>query len=345
MPPSDRDLIGSRVDAVLSYLRSVISPGSVQAYVFAFVCFCAASLIELGMLWLDEGAAKLIAYLPAVAFAALLGGIGPGSFVAVLGGLTAWWAFMPPAYSFELDRHGDQIILVTYGVISLFVVWIADYFRRLSKRLEDEERLREIAVQELAHRLKNKIATIQAIISIQLRDNPQVRNGILDRLNALTATDHLIENANGHGAYVRDIASTELGPYIGSRAIIQGANVLLPPKYALTVALIIHELATNAAKYGSLSVPEGRVSVRSTISDRLLSLEWRENGGPLVSEPTRSGFGLKLLSRALSQFGGAVETLFEPTGVVCKMKLTLPDGATTNPTGNNVQGPLSAPAT
>ena len=85
-----------------------------------------------------------------------------------------------------------------------------------------------------------------------------------------------------HGAYIRDIASTELRPYVGSRAIIQGSNVLLPPKYALTVALIIHELATNAAKYGSLSVPEGRVSFRSTISDRLLSLEWRENGGPLL---------------------------------------------------------------
>jgi two-component sensor histidine kinase len=175
---------------------------------------------------------------------------------------------------------------------------------RLSKRPEDEERLREIAVQELAHRLRNKIATIQAIISVQLRGNPRVRNGILDRLNGLTATDYLIENANGHGAYIRDIASTELGPYVDSRAIIRGSNVLLPPKYALTVALIIHELATNAAKYGSLSVPEGRVCFRSTISDRLLSLEWRENGGPLVSEPTRSGFGLKLLSRALSQFGG-----------------------------------------
>jgi two-component sensor histidine kinase len=345
MLQTDVEPISSSVDAVLSYLRRRISPGSVQAYAFALICFCAATLIELGMLWLDEGAAKLIAYLPAVAFAALLGGIGPGSFVALLGGLTAWWAFMPPTYSLELHRHGDQVSLVTYGVISLFVVWIADYFRRLSKRLEDEERLREIAVQELAHRLKNKIATIQAIISVQLRDNPQVRNGILDRLNALTATDHLIENANGHGAYIRDIASTELGPYIGSRAIIQGSNVLLPPKYALTVALIIHELATNAAKYGSLSVPEGRVSFRSTISDRLLSLEWRENGGPLVNEPTRSGFGLKLLSRALSQFGGGVETLFEPTGLVCKMKLTLPDGATINSTGNNVQGPLSAPAT
>jgi two-component sensor histidine kinase len=336
MSQSNVEPIGSNVDAVLSYLRRLILPGSVRAYAFALICFCGATLIEVGILWLDEGAGKLIAYFPAVALAALLGGIGPGSLVAALGGLTAWWTFMPPAYSFELRHHGDQISLVAYGVVSLFVVWIADYFRRLSKRLEDEERLREIAVQELAHRLKNKIATIQAIISVQLRDNPQVRNAILDRLNALSATDHLIEKANGQGAYVGDIASTELGPYIGSRATIQGPNVLLPPKYALTLALIIHELATNAAKYGALSAPEGRVSVRSTILDRLFSLEWRENDGPRVREPTRSGFGLKLLSRALSQFGGVVETLFEPTGLICKLKLTLPDEATVNSGVNDV---------
>ena len=120
--------------------------------------------------------------------------------------------------------------------------------------------MRQLAVQELAHRLKNKIATIQAIISVQLRDQPQVRSDILERLGALTATDHLIEEANGRGAFVRAIAETELGPYVASRVAIRGPNVLLPPKYALTVALLIDELATNSAKYGSLSMPDGRVS-------------------------------------------------------------------------------------
>jgi two-component sensor histidine kinase len=340
----NQEHLGSRVDAALSYLRRLISPGSVQAYAFAFICFGAATLLEVGLLWLDKGAGKLIAYLPAIAFAGLLGGIGPGVMVALLGGLTAWLVFMPPSYSFELESYGDKISLVTYGVISLLVAWVADHFGRLSKRLEDEEQLRELAVQELAHRLKNKIATIQAIISIQLRDSPRVRDGILNRLTALTVTDHLIEKANGQGAYIRDIASTELAPYIGSQATIQGSNVLLPPKYALTVALIIHELATNAAKYGSLSVPEGRVSLRSTISDTLLSLEWHENDGPPVGAPTRRGFGSKLLSRALQQFGGTVETFFEPTGLTCKMNLTLPASATVNSSGNNVNGSLSASA-
>jgi two-component sensor histidine kinase len=339
----NQEHLGSRVDAALSYLRRLISPGSVQAYALAFTCFSAATLLEFGLLWIDKGAAKLIAFFPAIAFAALLGGIGPGVLVALLGGLTAWLVFMPPSYSFALESYGDKISLVTYGVISIFVAWVGNYFGRLSERLEDEEQLRELAVQELAHRLKNKIATIQAIISVQLRDSPQVRDGILARLTALTVTDHLIEKANGQGAYIRDIAATELAPYIGSQATIQGSDVLLPPKYALTVALIIHELATNAAKYGSLSVPEGRVSLRSSISNTSLSLEWNENNGPPVSAPTRRGFGLKLLSRALTQFGGTVETFFEPTGLTCKMNLTLP-AATLNSIGNNVSGPRSVSA-
>src|SRR5258708_4950870 len=124
MSQSDVEPVGSSVDAVLSYLRRLILPGSVQAYAFALVCFCGATLIEVGIQWLDEGASNVSASLRAVALVAVRGGIGPGCFVTVLGGLTAWGAFIPPAYSFELHRHGDQISLVTYGIISLFVVWI-----------------------------------------------------------------------------------------------------------------------------------------------------------------------------------------------------------------------------
>ena len=335
MPLAGGDNLGPSFDAALSYLRRLISPGSIRAYLSAFILFSAATLLEAGLLALDRGTTKLVIYVPAVAVVTLLGGRGPGFMVALLGGLTAWWVFMPPAFSFEITGDGDVISLISYGVFSLLVVLVADYFGRLSKRLEDEERLREIAVQELGHRLKNKIATIQAIIRSQLRDSPQVRDAILDRLNALSATDQLIEKANGHGAYVHDIAATELGPYIGSQAALQGADLLLPPKHALTLALIIHELATNAAKYGSLSVPAGRVSLRSAVSDTLLRLEWQESDGPSVSEPTRSGFGSKLLSSALMQFGGAVETIFEPSGLICKMELTLPCADVINSSGSD----------
>lgn len=132
---------------------------------------------------------------------------------------------------------------------------------------------------------------------------------------------------------------------MASRVSIQGPNVLLPPKYALTVALLVHELATNSAKYGSLSKPEGHVSLQSSISGDLLHLEWRETDGPSVFAPTKHGFGLRLLSRALEQFSGGAEMFFEPSGLICKMKLALPVGAGSEPVDNDNGHHLTATAT
>jgi len=332
-------------DAALARLRRQIPPGSVQAYAFALVCTSGATLFEVWLLWLDPKASPLSGYYPAVALTVLLAGIAPGALVALAGILIAWWGFMPPVYSFLLERRGDVITLITFAILSFLMIYAADYFRRLAKRLEDEEHLRQLAVQELAHRLKNKIATIQAIISVQLRDQPQVRTDILARLQALTATDQLIEDANGRGAFTRDIAETELGPYVSSRVSIDGPNVLLPPKYALTIALLVHELATNSAKYGSLSMPDGRVVLRSSMSDEVLRLEWREAGGPPVRHPATRGFGLRLLSRALEQFGGGTEMLFEPSGLVCRMHLKLPAEAKQDPLGHDGDQHLTAVTT
>lgn len=330
------------VDAILTRLRRHIPAGSAQAYSFALACVGAATGFEFWIRWLDPQASPLIAYYPMMALCALLGGMGPGILAALTSGVTAWWAFMLPAYSFSLEHHGDRVTLVGFALGSAFIVFASDYLRRAAKRLEDEERLRQLAVQELAHRLKNKIATIQAIISVQLREHPEIRKDILDRLQALSATDRLIEEANGQGAFVRNIAETELGPYAASRFSIQGTDVLLPPKYALTVALLVHELATNAAKYGSLSKPEGRVSLSSRMSGELLYLEWRETAGPTVSPPQKTGFGMRLLSRALQQFGGGTEMFFEPSGLICKMRLALPPAAKSDSAENDSGQPLTA---
>lgn len=93
------------------------------------------------------------------------------------------------------------------------------------------------------------------------------------------------------------------------------------------MALIMHELATNAAKYGALSTAEGKLTIRWALKDRTLKLEWRESGGPLIVSPTRRGFGLRLLSHGLDQFAGAVETNFGKTGLKCTMEATIPEGA------------------
>lgn len=325
MQSSDANNTPSRIDAALSKLRRRISPDSLPAYAFSLFCVGMATLLRLGLDWLGGEISALGTYYPAILFAALIGGIGPGVLAAIAGSLIAWWAFMPPAFAFLPLEYGDLIDLLIYALASALIVWGANYFRRLAERLEDEENFRRLAVQELAHRLKNKSATIQAIISMQLRENPQIRDDILGRLHALSATDALIEEAQGQGAYMRDIAAAELGPYVASRAAIAGADVLLPPKMAVTMALLVHELATNSAKYGALSAPEGRVSVRWSLSGGVLNVEWQESGGPAVKAPTHRGFGLRLLTGALDRFGGIVETNFEPTGLVCKMRLNLPE--------------------
>jgi two-component sensor histidine kinase len=216
-----------------------------------------------------------------------------------------------------------------YFSACLLIVWGADHYRNITKRLEDEEKFRKLAVDELAHRLKNKLATIQSIISFQLRDDPQIRDAILSRLIALSATDDLIMATQGQGAGLRGILSAELRPYGGSRVSMEGPDVLLPPKLALMMALLVHELATNAAKYGALSSSVGNLSIQWSLADARLDLEWRESGGPAVSAPIHRGFGTRLFSRALEQFGGAVDATFATTGLICKLSFVLQESSPT----------------
>jgi two-component sensor histidine kinase len=304
-----------------------VRPGSAEAYVFATLCVVIASLLRWGLGLLSENILTFPTFYPAVLFSALIGGVGAGAFAAVLGGLIGWWAFMPPHFTFFPVTFGQQIGLLMYFSACLLIVWGADHYRNITKRLEDEEKFRKLAVDELAHRLKNKLATIQSIISFQLRDDPQIRDAILSRLIALSATDDLIMATQGQGAGLRGILSAELRPYGASRVSMEGPDVLLPPKLALMLALLVHELATNAAKYGALSSSVGNLSIRWSLADARLDFEWRESGGPAVTAPIHRGFGTRLFSRALEQFGGAVEATFATTGLICNLSLVLPESS------------------
>jgi two-component sensor histidine kinase len=296
------------------------SPGSAGAYALATFFVVVASLIRWGLSFISEDIFLFAAFYPAILFATYIGGPGVGVFAAVLGAVIAWGAFVPHPFGAAVE-----IKLLAYLVASSLIIWGADHYRRVLKRLEDEENFRKLAVEELAHRLKNKLATIQSIISFQLRDEPQIRDTILRRLSALSATDDLIMAAQGQGARIRDVVSTELRPYGASRVSIEGPDCLLSPKLALTMALLIHELATNAAKYGALSNSLGKLSIAWSLSGEELDLEWRESDGPVVTAPTHSGFGVRLVSRAMDQFGGTIEINFEPTGLVYKLKVFLPE--------------------
>ena len=303
--------------------RKLIPAGSAEAYAFATLCVAVAAAVRwVAGLWFG-GIVPFATFFPAVLLAALVGGIGPGILAAIAGGTIGWWAFMAPPMAFFPLKPGQVISLIAYLITSLIIVWAAEHYRRLTKRLEDEQKFRELAVEELVHRLKNKVATIQSIVSLRLREDPQARDEIVNCLGALRATDDLIIAAQGRGARIGDILSAELRPYDVTRISIEGPEIFLSPKLALTMALLFHELATNAAKYGALSQQIGKISVRWSHADPWLNLKWRESEGPPVSVPNHRGFGTRLFLRALEQFGGKVEATFASTGLICELSVPL----------------------
>lgn len=301
--------------------RQRFSRGSAESYAFATFLVIIASLVRWGLSFLVEDTFVFAAYYPAVLLATYVGGARVGIFAAILGGAIGWWAFIPPHYTLFPITSGQETRVLAFLVASALIIWGADHYRKLMKRLEGEEKFRKLAVEELAHRLKNKLATIQAIISFQLREEPRTRDAILSCLTALSATDDLIMSAQGQGARLRDILSAEFAPYDVSRISMQGPECVLSPKLALMMALLVHELATNAAKYGAFSNSIGTISIEWSVSGGRLNVEWRENGGPSVAPPNHRGFGTRLFLRALDQFNGSVEATFASSGLVCTLNV------------------------
>lgn len=192
----------------------------------------------------------------------------------------------------------------------------------------------QMLIRELHHRVKNILATVQAIASATGRSAKtfaEFRDDFSNRLVSLGRTHSLLTNEAWAGADLRDIFTNELQPYLGEgseRVTIEGPNVTIPRDMAVSVGMAIHELTTNAVKYGALSVPDGRVAVTietdgAAVEPRLTVI-WTERGGPEVKVPDRRGFGSLLLNRLLSsQLGGEVAIDYQPEGVVAHLRLVL----------------------
>jgi two-component sensor histidine kinase len=210
---------------------------------------------------------------------------------------------------------------------------------RLEELREGEERLRaalekerqaaehqKLLIDELNHRVKNTLATVQSIASQTLRtaETMQDANEALEmRLLALSRAHDVLTRESWDGAVLADVVRQALEPYQvygESRLHVAGPYVRLTPRMALAMAL--HELATNAVKYGALSTKNGTINVLWTVQNGAapprLTLRWVEAGGPAVVAPSRRGFGSRLIERSLAQdLDGEVEIAFAPTGVVC----------------------------
>lgn len=190
------------------------------------------------------------------------------------------------------------------------------------------ETQQKFLLDELNHRVKNTLATVQAIAAQTLRhspDPPAFRRAFEARIMALSATHNLLTATSWRGAELRDVLSMELSPYGAERYGLEGGVVDLSAPAALALGMLVHELATNAAKHGALSEPGGRVEVAWRLApEGKLVLDWRETGGPPVAVSTHRGFGSRLIERSLrGDLAGAAVLAFHPDGLCCHIELPL----------------------
>ena len=199
-----------------------------------------------------------------------------------------------------------------------------------------------LLIRELHHRVKNTLATVQAVVGATARSTTNIDDfyqAFVGRIISLANTHSLLTEAVWQTASLREILEKELSPYYdgaGDRIEIDGPMVELPSEAAVPIGMAVHELTTNAAKYGALSVDSGRVSVRWTSEPEgegiRLRLTWTESNGPAVSAPTRQGFGSRLLHRVLTtQLNANVEMDFDRAGLRVSLDMMLKQGGFLNP--------------
>jgi two-component sensor histidine kinase len=178
-------------------------------------------------------------------------------------------------------------------------------------------------VQELDHRVKNTLSTVQAVAELTLRTATSLEafgDTFRGRIAAMARMHAAIWRNKGTPMRLRELAELSLAPFgrEGGRASIDGDEVSIPVQFAAALGLVLHELATNAVKHGALSVMSGSVRLTWRHEADRLSLTWRESGGPAVTEPLHRGFGSTLIRESIPyELGGSVALEFAPGGVQC----------------------------
>lgn len=207
--------------------------------------------------------------------------------------------------------------------------------RDISEEKAAAERQR-LLINELNHRVKNTLATVQSIAAQSFRaQTDQAARAVFDaRMVALSNAHNVLVEDNWESASLRSVVERALAPHLlaevdVNRFTLVGPDARLHPKVAVTLAMALHELMTNAAKYGALCVPEGQVAVTWSLLDladgrQQLDLSWVERGGPTVAPPTRKGFGSRLIERQLPrEFDGSAVITYAPEGVRCQLQIPL----------------------
>ena len=205
----------------------------------------------------------------------------------------------------------------------------AEELDRTCQALRETEEVQALLTAELSHRVKNMLATVQAIASQTLRhskDPADFVKSFSGRIQSMSRVHSQLSNNEWKDTQLGDIVHDQmkLGPVDESQIFASGPAVHLDATYVPKIAMILHELGTNSLKYGALSKPEGKVNIEWSVSEQGLNLTWTETGGPAIIKPIKRGFGTKLIEATAQGAGGRATMAIEPLGVRWSFALPLP---------------------
>lgn len=300
--------------------RRGFEPNSPAGFLFGVACIAVAAAIRwlLGM-WFGA-TLYFVAFFPAVILAALFAGFWPGMLALALSVALGLLLFVPAHVAAGMPSP-FLANLVIYVAAGFCTVWLGHLFRSAVRILQAEQREREFILREIEHRSRNMGALGAAIVQLSLPGDPETAALINARMQALQATNDLITRAPKMEADIENIVRRELAPYDASRCTLRGGPLPLRSDIARAVGLVVHELTTNAVKYGALSNPDGRVEVAWTHNGGTIELNWRESGTQNGDTPKRAGFGTKLIDVTAKGLNGSVEREFGDGGMSCRLVL------------------------
>lgn len=262
-------------------------------------------------------------FMPVILAASLMFGRKEGIWATLLSAGLAAWTVAPSGHPGLLTT--DQwVASALFVIVNLGIVEVGHELRKALARYRDVERQLRLANGELAHRLKNILSVVQAVTLQTLRQSEDLRaarSAIGDRLVAIGKATDLLSAGSWDATPLEALVRATLEAQCGNcrQIAIAGPDLVIPPQQSMALALALHELATNATKYGALSTETGRVDLRWQLEESgpapRFRFEWRERGGPPVRPPARTGFGTTLIDRSLrAYFKGDVRLDYAPEG-------------------------------
>jgi two-component sensor histidine kinase len=294
-------------------------------YALALAAVAIATLVRLVVTGLVSTTVPFPTYFLAIIFVALACGFWPGMVAVFLSVAAGWFLFLTPTFSFALGADEVWALLLFALVASINVALTSGLIAGLL--VEDERQ--KFLIQELRHRSQNFFAVIQTIVSrsfVEGQTLSQAKEALSGRLAALARTHAMLADRAWLGAPLREIVAEEVTGFM-QQVSLTGCDMVVNTPAAQNFALIVHELATNAVKYGALSSPGGRIRIDGSIEDvdgkGQLRFVWRESGGPPVTPPARKGFGTAILDQLAKSFGQKVEAVYRPEGLTYELVVSL----------------------